>query len=161
MNAGQAGIGVREALARGDWRAAAEGVGALDEAHHIEILLGAALRDARDGHLRARRYLVETDWAAFCRLLVEGEPDRSLDDLAAAYVAERRVPDVWRPGGAPLAEPVADDLDAARLYAAGVSGDAIVDAFAHKPLYPAVAHYYRRGTIRAMGARPMLILAAI
>ncbi|MFZ5481042.1 MAG: hypothetical protein ACOZNI_30045 [Myxococcota bacterium] len=157
---GQIGIRVREALAAGDWRAAADALPELDEAHHVEILLGAALRDAREGHLRARLYLSTTDWAAYCRQLVTEEPDRSLDDLAAAYVAERRVPDTWRPGGEPLRERVADDLDAARLYAAGVAGDALIDAFGHKPLHPAVAHYYRRGRIWGLGPRPMLVLAA-
>jgi hypothetical protein len=99
-----------------------------------------------------------------CRRLATGLPDTRLDDLAAGYVAERRVPEGWRAGGRAVATDVRaaryPDLVVAREYAGGASGLALLDAFADLPLYPAVNWYYRRGTIHAMGPRPLLILAA-
>lgn len=164
---GQTGIRLREALAAGDWETAAALVPPLDEAHRIELLLGAALRDARDGFAAARAWLDAEDgrgdWRHVCRLLAAGEPDRTLDELAAAYVAEGRVPNEWRPRGRPLDRDVRmpfADVVVAAAYAEGVGGDALLDAFADLPLHAAVAHYYRRGTIHALGPRPLLILAA-
>ncbi len=166
-SSGQSGIRLREALAAGDWAGAAEQVPALDEAHRIELLLGAALRDARDGWAAARAFLDAEagrgDWRTVCRLLAEGEPDHALDELASAYVAEGRVPSAWSPEGRPLDRPVRvplADLAVAAAYAAGVAGDALLDAFTDLPLHPAVAHYYRRGAIHALGPRPLLVLAA-
>lgn len=163
---GQTGIRLRGALAVGDALGAAALVPALDDAHRVELLLGAALRDARDGHLRAARFLVverDGDWGAFCALLCAGEPDRRYDALAAAYVAERRVPEAWRAAGRPLDRDVRaglPDVAVADALVAGVGGDALLDAFADLPLHAAVAHYYRRGSIHALGNRPLLILAA-
>jgi hypothetical protein len=175
--AGQSGIRLREALVAGDAVTAAELALALDEPHRIELLLGAALRDRRDDFARARLWLATEQghgvpgpdrWSSFCRLLVTGEPDHSLDELAAAYVAEGRVPDRWRPLGAPLDRPSSRvkmrgpeaDVRVAAAYAAGIAGLALLDAFADAPLFPAVDWYYRRGTIHALGPRPLLILAA-
>lgn len=168
---GQAGILLREALLRQDARAMAACIPVLDEAHRVELLLGAALRDGRQDHLIARLYMVlaasdlpmEVRFWPVCRLLCEGEPDTAFDDLASAYVAERRVPDRWVPEGAPapsrlLGAPT--DVAVADAYAAGVGGLALLDIFVGHPLYAAVAHYYRVGTIHALGPRPLLILAA-
>lgn len=164
---GQTGIRFREALAARDAATAASLVSTLDDAHRIELLLGAALRDARDDHAAARRFVqVEAsggDWGEVCRLLCEGDPDRRLDELAAAYVAEGRVSELWRPAGAPLAGDIRwglPDVEVAARYAEGVGGDALVEAFADLPLHAAVAYYYRRGTIHALGPRALLILAA-
>lgn len=175
---GQTGIRLRAALAAGDARLAAALAPELDDAHRVEILLGAALRDARRGHAAAHLFLAldalddrvagPARWWPLCRLFVEGEPDRRLDDLAAAYVAERRAPDRWRPSGAPLAPDAAaairgapfPDVAVAAALAAGTAGDALLDAFADLPLHRPVAVYYRRGTLHALGARPLLILAA-
>lgn len=171
---GQTGIRLREALAAGDAVAAAAAVPALDEAHRIELLLGAALRDARDGHRAAGLWLAaeagRVRWDALCAALCDGAPDHSLDELASAYVAAGRAPDRWRPDGsgveegtlAALRAPEADVAVAAAL-AAGVSGEALLDALLGvrpDPLAAAVAHYYRRGSIHALGPRPLLILAA-
>ena len=52
------------------------------------------------------------------------------------------------------------DVEVAARYAEGVGGDALLDAFADLPVYEAVALYYRRGTIHALGPRALLILAA-
>lgn len=163
---GQTGIRLREALARGDADGATALVPALDEAHRVELLLGAALRDARDDHARARLYLRaddDGDWAALCAALCDGAPDRTLDILASAYVAARRVPERWRPGGLPLDRPVRvelPDVAVAAALVAGVGGLALLDAFADLPLHAPVSHYYRRGTLHALGHRPLLILAA-
>jgi hypothetical protein len=168
--AGQTGIRMREALAAGDARTAASLAGVLDEAHRIELLLGAALRDARGGFAAARVWMAteakgegRARWWPLCRLLVEGEADHTLDDLASAYVAEGRVPDRWRTGVAmlePVFTPPCADVAVATALASGIPGDALLDAFVGLPAYPAVAHYYRRGTIHALGPRPLLILAA-
>jgi hypothetical protein len=168
---GQTGIRMREALLAGDARTAASLAHALDEPHRIELLLGAALRDARGGWAAARLFLAADThgaalarWWPVCRLLAEPGADHTLDELASAYVAEGRAPDVWPRTGAPapriaLDEPFADVAVAAAL-AAGVSGGALLDALADRPLFPAVAHYYRRGTLHALGVRPLLVLAA-
>lgn len=173
---GQTGIRMREALAAGDARTAASLALTLDQAHHIELLLGAALRDSRDGWAAARLYMAATGggaapppsvdtarWWPTCRLLAEPDADHTLDQLASAYVAEGRAPEHWRPEGRPLDRdvrvPYADVVAAAALTD-GVSGLALLDAFRDLPLHPAVAHYYRRGTIHALGVRALLILAA-
>jgi len=41
-----------------------------------------------------------------------------------------------------------------------VGGGSLLDALAHLPLHPPVAAYYRRGSLHALGVRPLLILAA-
>lgn len=214
----QAGIGVREALRAGRWQAAAAGAAGLDQAHLIELLLGAALQDGRDGFAAARVFVGAWDgaggdpgaadpggrWAGVCRLLCgigvgdPGEPDRRLDRRAAAWVAAGVAPERWQPGGrAPSAEAEAlrrailaggagavqaggapspdpapcgiveggpasglDGLVAAEL-AGGASGGALLGWFVGLPLYPAVALYYRAGTIWALGCRPLLVLAQV
>ncbi|MDP2315674.1 MAG: hypothetical protein Q8P41_22440, partial [Pseudomonadota bacterium] len=143
---------------------------ALDERHRIELLLGPALRDARGGWAAARLYLAAdahdvgpARWWPVCRLLADPGADHTLDQLAAAYIAEGRAPDVWLPDGRPpyrdVRVPYAD-VAVADALAAGVAGDSLLEAFTDLPLFPAVAHYYRRGTIHALGPRPLLILAA-
>ncbi len=180
---GQSGIRLRAALARGEGAAAAGLVGDLDTAHRIELLLGAAIRDARGEWAAARAWLAaeagEGTWADVCEQLTTPSPDHTLDDLASAYVAEGRVPATWRADGADVAtfgealvsaglggaEP---DLVVAAAYARGVAGSALVGAVAaaftsvnrHSPLLRAVETYYRAGTIHALGPRPMLVLAA-
>lgn len=165
---GQTGIRLREALWAGDPVGAAAELGALDEAHRVELLLGAALRDGRDGFAAARLYLRAAAegagsplWAELLARLAGQEGDASLDVQAAGLVAARRAPDRWRPEGEPWSggprPGLAAVLDA---LARGVSGLALVDAYAgHDPLHPAVEHYYRRGSIHALGPRPLLCLA--
>lgn len=139
----------------------------LDSPHRVELLLGAALRDGRGGFAAARAWIAaeagEGTWDEVCRLLAAPGADHTLDDLASAYVAEGRVPDRWIPEGRALDRDVRGpcaDVATAAAYGAGVSGEALLDAFAELPLYAAVAAYYRKGTIHALGPRPLLVLAA-
>jgi hypothetical protein len=164
---GQSGIRLREALAAGRWQEAAASVPQLDEAHRIELLLGAAIRDARGGWAAARAWLRaeggEGSWEEVCRLLAEGEPDTSLDQLASAYVAASRAPLAWRPDGRALdrdIRPPEADIAVAAALLDGVSGRELLAVFVDLPLHPAVAWYYSRGRIHALGVRPLLILAA-
>lgn len=168
--AGQTGIRLRDALAAGDAPLAAVLATGLDEAHRIELLLGAALRDARGGHAAAQLWLAadaspargEPDprWWPVCRLLAEPGADHTLDLLASAYVAERRAPDRWTPAGSTELPAALDDLTVADALVRGVSGLALLAALADRPLHAAVSCYYRRGTIHALGPRPLLVLAA-
>lgn len=164
MLRGQAGIRFREAMVARDVPGMVAQVPLLDQAHHVELILGEALRDARRDFATARLYLENPDPARICAALVEGVPDRHLDDLAAAYVASRRAPDRWVPGGRALDRPLREhafrDIAVAAALIEGVGGDSILDTFADLPLFPAVDHYYRVGTIHALGCRPLLILAA-
>ncbi len=168
---GQAGIRLREALLAGRWEEAAAAAPGLDRAHRIELLLGAALQDGRDSFAAARAYgAMEAAgaWGDLCRTL-SGPPDRSLDLRAAAWIAGRIAPERWQPEGrAPSAAAAqlflsggaagrADALVAAELRA-GAAGLALLEWFSHLPLYPAVALYYRDGTIHALGCRPLLTL---
>lgn len=160
--AGQHGIRFREALLAGDAATAAALVPTLDLPHRVELVLGAALRDARDDFAAARLAVAE-DWPAVCARLADGAADLRYDTLAAAYVASRRAPDRWTPTGLPLDRDVRSGLPDVAVAAAlldGVSGAALLDAFADLPLYPAVARYYRVGTLWALGCRPLLLLAA-
>jgi hypothetical protein len=165
MPSGQTGIRLREALVAGDVAAALVAIPHLDEAHRVEILLGAALRDAREGHRSAALFLEATasgDWPPLVERLVE-PPDDRLDRLAVAYLVEGRVPERWRPDGLPLGGALRGpeaDVAVAEAYASGVAGLALVDFFADLPLHAAVSHYYRVGSIHALGPRPLLILAA-
>jgi hypothetical protein len=162
VKGGQQGIALREALAAGDAEAAIRAREGVDEAHVVEMVLGAALRDARDGHRAARL------WEECARhgrpdrqvieLLCQGTPDTSLDERAAAWIAARRVEEDWRPGGLPLDRRIVDVEAVAAAYAAGVAGLALLDAMADLPLAPAVSWYYRRGRIHALGPRPLLVL---
>jgi hypothetical protein len=171
---GQMGIRLREALAAGDGPAAAAELPTLDEAHLIELVLGAALRDARDGFGAARRFVeLWTDlpgnlgspaWTALCGALASPGADRRYDDLAAAYVAAGRAPEGWTPEGAepdvdPRRSPQPDVLVADALTR-GVGGLALLRRFADRPLHAPVALYYEVGTIHALGPRPLLVLAA-
>ena len=159
---GQSGIRLREALVAGDVAAAVEVVPALDVPHRVELLLGAALRDARDGFAAARCYL-EGDWAALCARLADPAPDLRYDHAAAAYVAAGQAPSEWRADGLPLGDRDVrsglPDFRVAAALRAGVGGLTLVDTFADLPLHPAVSHYYRIGSLHALGCRPLLILA--
>lgn len=175
---GQHGIRFREALADGDAVLAISLLPELDLPHRIELILGAALRDGREGfgaaHDASRAFAPGVEDSAAIdsleqaiRSLARPNPDRTLDDIAAAYVAERRVPDVWRPGGRPLPPNAAEipaalhpDVEVARLYADGVAGSALINLFADSDLFGPVAIYYSEGAIHAMGPRPLLILAS-
>lgn len=149
---GQAGIRFREALLAQDLRAMRAWASQLDEAHEIELILGAALRDRRGAFAAARAFARGED--VLDRLL--GEPDHTADEAASAWIAAGRIDDRWRPDGG------ADSgADVVAAYAAGVSGLALVDRFADRPLHAAVSMYYRRGVIHALGPRPLLILAGV
>ncbi len=161
LGPGQRAIRFRDAIVAGDAALAARWAGELDEAHRYEVLLGDAVRDGRGDFAAAGAFLsgeANGDWLPLCRALL-GEADTALDDEAASLVAARVVPDRWVVGGRPLAERLYTMDDAARAYAAGIDGLTIVDAFAHEPLHAAVWRYYRRGTLFALGPRPMLVLA--
>jgi hypothetical protein len=169
--AGQAGIALREALAAGDVEAALAGIFALDEAHRVEILLGAALRDAREDHRAARLYLAAEQgggrWDEVVRALADAGADNRLDAIAASWVASGRAPERWTPCGRGLHDGEIQSLQVDRevdaevvaLLASGAGGLAILGALSARALYPPVAHYYRRGTIHALGCRPLLVLA--
>ncbi len=164
---GQTGILLRRLLAEGRGEEAAALVPTLDNAHRIELLLGAALRDGRENFAGAHLYMAcengAAPWEALCRWL--GQPaDHHLDDLAAAYIAEGRAPEKWLPEGLPLQSsprlaPFPDVATAAQLQA-GVAGLLLLDTFWNVSLYRAVSLYYRRGIIHALGPRPLLSLAA-
>jgi hypothetical protein len=165
---GQTGILLRRLLAEGRGEEAAALVPRLDPAHRIELLLGAALRDRRENFRGAALYLACEDgavpWEELCIWL--GQPaDYSLDELAASYIAEGRAPEKWLPTGLPpSSSPRAlpfPDLSVAAQLQAGVSGLDLLDTFSDVSLYPAVSHYYRKGSIFALGPRPLLSLAAV
>jgi hypothetical protein len=169
---GQTAIRLRERLIAGEAAGAAALVAGLDEDHRLEVLLGAALRDAREGHAAAAAYLAAeatgrldaATWLPLCERLT-APPDDHLDALAAAWTASAALPERWRPGGRALAPAEAAALRAAAsadttlvaLVAAGVGGEALLAAFAGRPLHRAVARYYA-GRIRALGWRPLLVL---
>ena len=158
---GQAGIHFREALLRGDAGAALGCLPELDTAHHVELLLGAAIRDGRDDFAAAACYLAG-DWPGLCARLAVPGADHRHDEVAAAYVATGRAPSTWCATGFPPNGDVRGGLPDARVAAAltaGVSGLALLDAFADLPLHAAVDHYYRVGSLHALGCRPLLILA--
>ena len=172
---GQAAIRVRGALARGDARAAAALVPVLDEDHRIEILLGAALRDARENFAGTGLYLAAAAtrrldppvWLPLCRHL-GSPPDTSIDEIAVAWAAAGLVPEFWRPVGRELTPLEAIELRSSdqpdnvvcRLARDGVGGEAILPVFREHRLFPAVSAYYRGG-IRAMGWRPLLFLGIV
>ncbi|MBM4390491.1 MAG: hypothetical protein FJ090_05175 [Deltaproteobacteria bacterium] len=162
LGPGQRAIRVRAALLDGDITWALHWAEGLDEAHIYEVIAGACIRDGRDGFAAARAFpaaLAALDWRpVFERLL--GDPDTALDDDAASLVAARIVPDRWRPGGLPVGVPVHTMDDAASLYAAGAAGLGLVDACRSRPIYEVVSLYYRRGSLHALGPRPMLVLSA-
>ena len=154
-HAGQAGIRFRMALLDGDVAAMEAALPDLDDAHRIELVLGGALRDAREGHAAAHAYarghVVEA-----CRRLV-GIPDHSLDDRAAALVAARMAPERWQPRGT-AAVAVKSMEDAAAALSSGVGGEALLEAMSQRALHGPVSYYYRIGTIHALGVRPLLVL---
>lgn len=149
---GQAGIRFRDALLAQDLPLMRAWAAQLDEAHVIELILGAALRDGRDDFGAARAFASGED--ILDRLL--GEPDHRADEAASAWIAAGSIDDRWRPEGT-----VDNGRDVVAAYAAGVSGLALVDRFVDRPLHAAVSMYYRRGTIHALGPRPLLILAGV
>lgn len=162
---GQAAIAVREALACGDAASALVGVPDLDEAHRIEILLGAAIRDCTDDHAAVRAWLAG-DMSGLCERLSR-RPDTRYDDVAVGFVVRHQVPEAWRPiGSGPNARVCTvaagsaslDDVVAALV--AGAGGLGLVAQLQDRLLHPAVLQYYRDGTIHALGVRPLLILAS-
>lgn len=162
---GQAAIAVREALACGDAASALVGVPDLDEAHRIEILLGAALRDCTDDHAAVRAWLAG-DMSGLCERLSR-PPDTRYDDVAVGLVVHHRVPEAWRPIGVapagaavPPARSSASLDDVVAALAAGAGGLDLVAQLQDRLLHPAVLQYYRDGTIHALGVRPLLILAS-
>ncbi len=173
---GQTGIRLRQCLIEQDAAGAIALLDSLDPAHHVELLLGAALRDARGDFLAARLYthLIEEQhaqghvrheaWALLVALLTDGAPDEGPDLSASAWIAARRAPDRWFPLGAPLAgalpAPPGAEAAVVQAYAAGVGGLALLAALADRPLHAAVATYYRLGSIHALGPRPLFMLAA-
>jgi hypothetical protein len=167
-DAGQAATRLRAALARGDARDALAWVGDLDEAHHVEVLLGAALRDRREDHAGVARYLAG-DMPALVRGLADGAGDDSLDRRAARWVAAGHAPEHLPRGGRPLTreERVALAGDAergvVRALAAGVAPHAILDALeGPAPLAAGVRAYLGppgAPRIHALGVRPLLVLA--
>lgn len=146
---GQAGIRFRDALLAQDPRAMRAWALQLDEAHTIELILGAALRDGRGRFAAARAFARGED--ILDRLL--GEPDHSADEAASAWIAAGRIDDRWRPDGTPDS-----GGDLVEAYAAGVGGLVLLKRFVGRPLHAAVSMYYRRGSIHALGPRPLLIL---
>ncbi len=158
---GQAGIRLRESLLRGDVDGALACLPELDPPHRVELLLGAAIRDGRDDFASAGCYLAG-DWPGLCARLAAPGADHRHDEVAAAYVATGRAPSAWSPTGLPLQGDVRGGLPDVRVAAAltaGVAGLALLDAFADLPLHAAVDHYYRVGSLHALGCRPLLILA--
>lgn len=173
---GQQGIRLREALRRGDAAAAALELSALDAPHLVELLLGAALRDGRDGFAAAHGFVrawaegpppegggLSAAWEELLSRLARPGPDDHLDRAAASWVASGRVPERWRAWGpAPAADPrraPSPEVATARALAEGAGGRALLACFADLPLHPAVALYYEAGTIHALGTRPLLVLA--
>lgn len=155
---GQAAIAVREALACGDAASALVGVPDLDEAHRIEILLGAAIRDCTDDHAAVRAWLAG-DMSGLCERLSR-PPDTRYDDVAVGLVVRHKVPEAWRPFGSGPNSRVASLEDVVAALAAGAGGLDLVAQLQDRLLRPAVLQYYRDGTIHALGVRPLLILAS-
>jgi hypothetical protein len=152
---GQAGIAVRDALARGDGDAAAMAVADLDDAHRIEILLGAVIRRA-DGV--CAQHWADGDVNLLCKALVlPGNTDA--DDRAIAYVLRRIIGERWRPDGPDAAQDPQTMDDVAQALAAGCGGLALLRRMKHRRLYRVVSDYYSIGSIHALGLRPLLILA--
>lgn len=151
---GQSGIRLREALVRGDVAGALAEVPALDEAHRIELLLGAALRDDRDEGVD--RYL-GGDWEGLC-IFLAGEGRHAADLRAASLVAARRAPDRWQPNGRDWTGELDMETAAAALLA-GFGGLSLLDALRDRPRWTPVSAYYRLGTIHALGCRPLMTLA--
>lgn len=172
---GQQGIRLREALRRGDASAAAAELAALDHPHLVELLLGAALRDGREGFAAAHAFVrawragppaegpLAPAWQEVLERLARPGPDDHLDRAAASWVASGRVPERWRAWGpAPAEDPrraPSPEAATARALAEGTGGRALLACFADLPLHPAVALYYEAGTIHALGTRPLLVLA--
>lgn len=174
---GQQGIRLREALRRGDATGAAAELPDLDEPHVVELLLGAALRDAREDFAAARSFVrawslgppgragapLPAAWQEVLDRLARPAPDDRLDRAAASWVASGRVPERWRAWGPPPSEDprraASPELAAARALAEGAGGRALLACFADLPLHAPVALYYEAGTIHALGTRPLLILA--
>jgi hypothetical protein len=170
--AGAAAVRARTALVAGDVDGVRVALPEMDEAHRVEVLLGAALRDSRDGfgglgrwrEARARP-LQDPAWHALVGWLVAAEPQDALDVLAAGVLL--------RPDGAGAlrGRPEAPPQDLARMDATvrwlRAGGDArswLVhrDADVHAQ---AVADYLGwtddGPRIRALGLRPLLVYGAL
>ena len=152
---GQAAIAVRHASAAGDAAAALDALPGLDDAHRIEILLGAAIRDGQED-FSAVGWWLAGDMAQLCAVLAT-PPDTRLDDRAVGLIIRRRAPEHWRADGpAPRVNTPEDVADA---LVSGAGGLAILDQLHDRLIYSAVREYYVAGTIHALGVRPLLILA--
>lgn len=169
--AGQSAIRLRRALAHGDAAAAAALAPQLDDDHRIEVLLGAALRDARGGFAAAREYLAiagdaDADaWLPLCTALAT-PGDTTHDDIAAAWVASGQVPDTVAGMDRALTHDERAELAAnpegalVGLIGAGAGLRALLAEFEGHPLILPVTAYYQGG-ICAMGWRPCLLLGIV
>ena len=155
MNYGQAGIAVRDALARGDGDAAATAVAELDDAHKIEILLGLVIR--RADRVSAQHW-ESGDVNLLCNALVL-PCNTDADDRAVAYVLRRVIGERWSPDGSDVAYDLQTMADVAQALARGCGGLAVLHRLKHRRLYRVVSDYYLQGSIHALGLRPLLILA--
>ncbi|MSQ01972.1 MAG: hypothetical protein EXR71_08770 [Myxococcales bacterium] len=169
-SAGQAAIRVRHALATGDAAGAHAMIPELDDDHRIEVLLGASLRDGRNDFAATRAWagaMRNGEWLPMCQALAT-TGDSSADEAAAAWVAAGRLPEGFNPGGRALTGHelaslhTAGELDRqlVGLITAGVALHALLAAFASHRLHPSVSAYYAGG-IRALGWRPLLLLAIV
>ena len=154
---GQAAISVRHALLAGDMSLALAQVSLLDEAHRIEILLGAAIRDDKEDFAAIRAWGVG-DTSGLCHVLAR-PPVTDLDDGALRYIVTRVVSERWTPNGLPSPK-VSTMGEAATALSNGASGLSLLHQLHDRLHYPAVRAYYTEGTIHALGCRPLLILAA-
>ena len=169
-SAGQAAIRLRHALANGEAEGAHAMIPELDDDHRIEVLLGAALRDGRFDFAAARGWAsaaLTEDWLPMCRALATAG-DSTADDAAAAWVAAGRLPEGFNSGGrsvtreelAALQATAQPDRQVVALIIAGVALEALLGAFAQHRLHSSVSAYYA-GRIRALGWRPLLLLAIV
>ncbi len=153
---GQAGIAVRNALTRGDAEAAARAVHFLDDAHRVELLLGAVIRRA---DLVGAEHWASGELDLLCRRLAVPAATH-LDDLAISFVLRRIAPERWSGEGRdePLSLNTMEDVAVALKN--GFGGKSILQQMMHRCMYRAVSDYYALGSIHALGVRPLLILVA-
>ncbi|MEN9786084.1 MAG: hypothetical protein RLZZ299_1348 [Pseudomonadota bacterium] len=169
--AGAAAVRARTALLAGDVDGVLAELSAMDAAHHVEVLLGAALRDARDGFgglprwwaARARPW-DDPAWRDLVAWLVAAEPDDSLDVLAAGVTLGGAAGALrGRPEAPPREIPAMEA--ALRWLEAGGDVGAWLGCFGEDPHARAVIDYLEPEAgatrIRAQGVRPLLVLAAL
>jgi len=163
--AGQFAIHLRDALSAGDPDRAAALVCHLDQAHRIEVLLGAALRDGRDRFRAASMYLEASArpvtaeaWLPLCVRLA-GPVNPTWDEIAAGWVVRHRLGEPRDHGSGPGPTSATPEAWVAAIRA-GAGLDELLARSRHHLLCPAVSAYYR-GKIRAMGWRPALLLVLV